>query len=159
MNESCCSSWLTHGSSNVTVRYPSKKYFVVYEPGGRLPGSQPPSMHLGTQPRILACWLACCCSPPPPQALSARAIRATNTPVANSTLSLLMTVPLAPLLSLGDVDVRYSRLHHWLPTPLGAHLQWDAVLGLCLLLGGSVPRLCGMAHPPNSVSLLLLGVA
>src|SRR5215204_3002674 len=108
MNESCCSSWLTHGSGNVTVRYPSKKYSVVYEPGGRLPGSQPPSMHLGTQPRILACWLACCCSPPPPQELSARATRATNTPVANSTLSLLMTIPLTPLLSwgcrLGDVD-------------------------------------------------------
>src|SRR5215203_5633628 len=109
MNESCCSSWLTHGSGNVTVRYPSKKYFVVYEPGGRLPGSQPPSMHLGTQPRILACW----CSPPPllpaplappPHELSARATRATNTPVANSALSLLMTIPLTPLLSLGDVD-------------------------------------------------------
>src|SRR5829696_5234586 len=114
MNESCCSSWLTHGSGNVTVRYPSKKYFVVYEPEGRLPGSQPPTMHLGTQPRS-------CCSPPP-QALSARATRAINTPVANSILSLLMTVPLAPLLSLGDVDVRYSRLHHWLPTPPGCPL-------------------------------------
>ena len=55
--------------------------------------------------------------------------------------------------------MRYSRLHHWLPTPLGAHLQWDAVLGLCLLLGGSVPRLCGMAHPPNVVSLPLHSVA
>src|SRR5215203_5578672 len=104
MNESCCSSWLTHGSSNVTVRYPSKKYFVVYEPTGRSPGSVPPSMHLGTQPRIFACWLACCCSPPPPQELSARATRAINTPVANSALSLLMTIPLTPLLSLGNVD-------------------------------------------------------
>src|SRR5215217_2534776 len=76
--------------------------------------------HSGTQPRILACW----CSPPPlappPHELSARATRATNTPVANSALSLLMTILLTPLHSLGDVEVRYSRLHHWLPTPLGA---------------------------------------
>src|SRR5215213_5735916 len=97
--------------------------------------------HSGTQPRILACW----CSPPPlappPHELSARATRATNTPVANSALSLLMTILLTPLHSLGDVEVRYSRLHHWLPTPLGAHLLRDAVLRLCLLLGGSVPRL------------------
>jgi hypothetical protein len=43
-------------------------------------------------------------------------------------------------LCLGDIDG--SRLHHWLLAPLtGAHLQRDAVLGLCLLLGGSVPRL------------------
>src|SRR5829696_1098676 len=117
-------------ATSIPIDGSSKKYFVVYEPGGRLPGSQPPSMHLGTQPRILACWLACCCSPPPPQALSARAIRATNTPVANSTLSLLMTVPLAPLLSLGDVDVRYSRLHHWLPTLLGAHHYRDVLTSL-----------------------------
>src|SRR5829696_1684134 len=111
--------------SSEPIRAASKKYFVVYEPGGRLPGSQPPSMHLGTQPRILACW----CSPPPllpaplappPHELSARATRATNTPVANSALSLLMTILLTPLHSLGDAEVRYSRLHHWLPTPPGA---------------------------------------
>src|SRR5215203_4137725 len=35
----------------------------------------------------------------------------------------------------------------------------DAVPGLCLLLGGSVPRLCGLAHPLFGVSLLLLMVA
>src|SRR5215213_10295124 len=98
------SSWLTQALRKVTVRCPSKKYWVVYEPGGILPGSAPPDRHSGTQPRILACW----CSTPPlaplPQALSARATRVINTPVANSALSLLMTIPLTPLLSLGNVD-------------------------------------------------------
>src|SRR5215212_2244573 len=105
-NTTGVSSWLTHALRKVTVRCPSKKYWVVYEPGGILPGSAPPDRHSGTQPRILACW--CSPPPPPPQELSARATRATNTPVANSTLSLLMTIVLTPLLSwgcrLGDVD-------------------------------------------------------
>src|SRR5215208_6748064 len=103
-NTTGVSSWLTHALRKVTVRCPSKKYWVVYEPGGILPGSAPPYRHSGTQPRILACW----CSTPPlaplPQALSARATRAINTPVANSALNLLMTIPLTPLLSLGNVD-------------------------------------------------------
>src|SRR5215217_1761154 len=103
-NTTGVSSWLTHALRKVTVRCPSKKYWVVYEPGGILPGSVPPYRHSGTQPRILACW----CSPPPlappPQELSARATRAINTPVANSTLSLLMTISLTIMLSLGDLD-------------------------------------------------------
>src|SRR5215217_4895539 len=113
-NSTGWSSWLTHALRKVTVRCPSKKYWVVYEPGGILPGSAPPDRHSGTQPRILAFW----CSPPPlappplappplappPQALSARATRAINTPVANSALNLLMTIPLTTMLSLGDVD-------------------------------------------------------
>src|SRR5215203_569217 len=149
------SSWLTHALRKVTVRCPSKKYWVVYEPGGILPGSTPPDRHSGTQPRILACW----CSPPPlaplPQALSARATRATITPVAKSALSFLMPYPFLPNLCRG---IEGSRLHHWLPTPPGAHLLRDAVLGLCPMLGGTVSRLWGMAHRPNVVSLLLLGV-
>src|SRR5215216_3817300 len=100
-NTTGVSSWLTHALRKVTVRCPSKKYWVVYEPGGILPGSAPPYRHSGTQPRILACW----CSPPPlappPQELSARATRAINTPVANSTLSLLMPYPLLPYSLLG----------------------------------------------------------
>src|SRR5215207_3467670 len=75
------SSWLTHALRKVTVRCPSKKYWVVYEPGGILPGSAPPDRHSDTQPRILACW----CSPPPlappPQALSARMMATPTTTV------------------------------------------------------------------------------
>src|SRR5215216_3896161 len=115
-NSTDWSSWLSHGSSNVTVKYPSRKYSVEYEPTGRSPGSVPPYRHSGTQPRILACW----CSPPPlappPQALSARATRAINTPVANSALNLLMTIPLTTMLSLGDVDgpLLGARTRRWL---------------------------------------------
>src|SRR5215208_3771015 len=102
-NSTGWSSWLTHALRKVTVRCPSKKYWVVYEPGGILPGSVPPYMHSGTQPRILACW----CSPPPrasPQALNAKTTRATNTPEANSALSLIPRItssfssPARPLL-------------------------------------------------------------
>src|SRR5215204_7128305 len=141
------SSWLTHALRKVRVRCPSKKYWVVYEPGGILPGSVPPDMHSGTQPRILACW----CSPPPlaplPQALSARATRAINTMRLAIRERTLLPSRAAAGCTTGS------------PRLLDAHLQRDAVLGLCLLLGGTVPRLCGMAHPPNVVSLLLLGVA
>src|SRR5829696_2454133 len=78
------SSWLTHALRKVTVRCPSKKYWVVYEPGGILPGSAPPYRHSGTQPRILACW----CSPPPlappPQALSAKTRSVPSSPTTSS---------------------------------------------------------------------------
>src|SRR5215203_5568773 len=48
--------------------------------------------------------------------------------------------PFLPLSLCGEIEG--SRVHHWLPTPLGAHLLRNAVLGLCLLLlGGSVARL------------------
>src|SRR5215203_159961 len=67
-----------------------------------------------------------------------------------------ITIPSSPCMCR---EIASSRLHHWLPTPLGAHLLHDAVPGLCLLLGGSVQRLCLLAHPPNSVSLLLVIVA
>src|SRR5215208_6051301 len=100
-NTTGVSSWLTHALRKVTVRCPSKKNWVVYEPGRLLPGSAPPYRHSGTQPRILAFW----CSPPPLapllQALSARATRAINTPVANSAPSLLMPYSLLPYSLLG----------------------------------------------------------
>jgi hypothetical protein len=38
--------------------------------------------------------------------------------------------PFLPLSLWGD---RRQRLHYWLPTPLGAHLLRDAVLGLYLV--------------------------
>src|SRR5215218_3911310 len=146
-NSTDWSSWLSHGSSNVTVKYPSRKYSVEYEPTGRSPGSVPPYRHSGTQPRILACW----CSPPPlappPQVLSARATRAINTMRFAIRERTLLPSRAAAGCTTGS------------PRLLGAHLLRDAVLGLCPLLGGSVPRLCGMAHPPKVVSLLLLGVA
>src|SRR5215208_3942691 len=111
------------GPSSLPIRASSKKYFVVYEPGGRLPGSQPPSMHLGTQPRILACW----CSPPPlappPQALSARATRAINTMRFAIRERTLLPSRAAAGCTTGS------------PRLLDAHLQRDAVMGLCLLLG------------------------
>src|SRR5215207_2642939 len=66
------------------------------------------------------------------------------------------TIPSSPCLFR---EIEGSRLHYWLPTPLGAHLLHDAVPGLCPLLGGTVPRSRALAHPPNVVSLLLLGVA
>src|SRR5215216_1530459 len=105
------SSWLTQALRKVTVRCPSKKYWVVYEPGGILPGSAPPDRHSGTQPRILACW----CSPlplaPPPQALSARATRAINSPTRRyGCLISERYMPCAPLLiCLGP---RYTRTVH-----------------------------------------------
>src|SRR5215217_9352002 len=143
------SSWLTHALRKVTVRCPSKKYWVVYEPGGILPGSTPPDRHSGTQPRILAFWrspppLAPPPLAPPPQALSARATRAINTMRFAIRERTLLPSRAAAGCTSGS------------PRLLGAHLLRDAVLGLCPLLGGSVPRLCGMAHPPKVVSLLLL---
>src|SRR5215208_8298076 len=92
------------GPSSLPIRASSKKYFVVYEPGGRLPGSQPPSMHLWTQPRILACWLACCCSPPPlappPKALSAKTRSVPSSPTTSSVVHafrlLTLVMPIFP---------------------------------------------------------------
>src|SRR5215210_1296354 len=90
-NSTGWSSWLTHALRKVTVRCPSKKYWVVYEPGGILPGSVPPDRHSGTQPGILACWLACCSPPPPPpQALSDKTTSAASSPSPRACLTILL---------------------------------------------------------------------
>src|SRR5215218_5479224 len=90
--------------------------------------------HSGTQPRILACW----CSPPPlappPHELSARATRATNTPVANSALSLLMTIPpYFPTFSWG-CGCGTAGCTTGSPHLLDAHFYRDMVLCLCPLV-------------------------